>query len=57
MVQQKQILSSNFPCCDVADEHTTHTITCRDTNVVDLRSSLIEERNTYLSTVNTHPDV
>jgi len=57
MVQRKQRLSSNCPICGSIDEHTTHVLTCRDIKVIDLRSSLIEELNVWLCTVNTHPDL
>jgi len=57
MVQRKQRLSSNCPICGAIDEHTTHVLTCRDPKVIDLRSSLIEELNAWLCSVNTYPDL
>ena len=57
MVQRNQRLSSNCPRCDIVDEHTMHILTYRDSHVIDIRSSLIEELNTWLCAVNAHPDI
>lgn len=57
MMQQKQSLFSSCPMCDSKDKYTRHVLSCTNSKVVKLRSNLIEELNTWISTVNTHPDI